>query len=259
MFNDPVPKVLGTDRFIYFTFVGEVEIRIILHRVHECVRKEDGNVGIFYHIYIAGFDLDEFFNIGMIYAKRLHIGAAPSVLGDGIGIFAVKIHEAGRAAGLSAGTVNIIAGGAEDRKVVPAAAAEFVGQRFFSNGAVDGFQIIILDGNNVAVVERGGNVFPAGAVHNSAAGRKTEILEDGHKFGFPLGLEALGFFDAGECLCLARPELVRVFFPGCEVFVFQYIGPERVSFIICFDGVRFGNVGFAVFRALDFADFFFYK
>ncbi len=89
-----------------FSAPSEVEVDVFFHRLHEFTRQQYGDVGVFHHISVAALNSDKFFNIRMIYTQGLHIGAAPAVLGNGIGVFAEQIHKAGRSARFAASAFN---------------------------------------------------------------------------------------------------------------------------------------------------------
>ena len=182
--NNLAPQFLGLDGSVNIAAPAQVEVGVLLHGVHELVGQQHRNIGIADFVEVL-LDADKFFDVGMIDPEGLHIRPAPSMLGNGVGVDGKQVHKSGGAARLATGSLDRIPGRTQNGQIVAASAAVLVGFGFVLQGLVNALDGIAFNADDIAVVERGLDILPAGAMHDAASGDKSEIDQDIHKLRFP--------------------------------------------------------------------------
>ncbi len=173
---------------------GELPGRVLLHRLHEGVGDQDGEVE---HAQPSGIALgvDEGLDIGMVAAQgRHHRAAAVAGAHDGAAHGIPDIHERERPRGVGADALDRRALGAQAGEIVADAAALLHGERRLAQMGEDAGHVV-RDGAHDEAIEERDAARAAGAGDHPAGGQE---LEPGHGLVEALRPERLVRLGLGE-------------------------------------------------------------
>ncbi len=214
--HDRVEQVAGADGLVHFAGEGQVPILVFLDGFHEGVRDGDRHVE---HLQggIAALGGDELLDIGMRDREDRHLRAAALAGAHDRAAGGIEdLHEADRAGGLRLDAANVITARADGREIKADAAALFLGQGRFRDGAEDALHRVLNRAHHVAV-EHGHFLATGAGIGQDAAGRQEFVaLQDGIKLVFPEAVVALRH---GDGVGDAPPRVLNCLINGRTVFV----------------------------------------
>ncbi len=169
--HDAVPQIARPHAAIDLAVEFQIPMRIGIHRVHERVAHQHGEIEIGEPSRRA-LGVDEGLDVGMVDGQRRHHRAAPaSRRHDGAAHRIPHIHERHRARGVGAHALHGGALGPQCREVVADAAALLQRQRRLAHGGEDAVHRIFDGAHHEAIEQRHGTV-RAGPGQDAAGGQE---------------------------------------------------------------------------------------